>query len=397
MRKNGHKQIKTIKDLAPDVLNANKGTPRGLQMVEDSLRTYGAGRSILVDKKGSVIAGNKTLQSASDIDLPIRVVETDGKELVVVQRTDLDLKDKKARELGIADNRSSQVGLEWDADILSQLKDEGVELSGMFTEKELAQLLPQGESKDAEPQIDKAAELQQKWQVATGEIIQIGRHRLMCGDSAKSEDVDCLMRGGKADVLFTDPPYGIERDEGFEGFGGFGTSIARRQYKGGWDSERPSKEAFDLILEFSKTAIIFGGNYFADLLPQSKHWIVWDKLNTMPTFGDCELAWTSVTRTSVKKYTVEYNGLIGKEKKRFHATQKPVALFQAVLGDYSKPESTVLDPFAGSGTTLVAAENLNRTCYAMEISPEYCAVTLERMTTAFPHLKIQREAISRAA
>src|SRR5437870_3905527 len=102
-RKNGHKQLKSLADLQPDSRNANAGTPRGLQMVEDSLRTYGAGRSILADKRGVVIAGNKTLQSASDIDLPIRVVETDGKELVVVQRTDLDLDDPKTRELAIAD------------------------------------------------------------------------------------------------------------------------------------------------------------------------------------------------------------------------------------------------------------------------------------------------------
>src|SRR5687767_15136053 len=105
MSKNSHKQLKTIRDLSPDNRNANKGTPRGLQMVEDSLRTYGAGRSILADKQGRIIAGNKTLQSASDINLPIRVIETDGKELVVVQRTDLDLNDPKARELAIADNR----------------------------------------------------------------------------------------------------------------------------------------------------------------------------------------------------------------------------------------------------------------------------------------------------
>jgi hypothetical protein len=263
MKKNGHKTLKTIADLQPDTLNANKGTPRGLQMVEDSLRQYGAGRSILADKQGRIIAGNKTLQSASDIDLPIRVIETNGKELVVVQRTDLDLNDPKARELGIADNRSSQVGLEWDAEILAQLKDEGVELSGMFTEKELAAILPQGESKDAEPQIDKAAELQQKWQVSTGEIIEIGRHRLMCGDSTDKAAVERLCAGNKPLLMVTDPPYGIEHDTT-------------------WREDAGISKA-------------------------------------------------------------------------------------------------------------------NRTCYAMEISPEYCAVILERMTTAFPHLEIKREEVAVAA
>ena len=140
VKRNGHKQIKSIKDLQPDSRNANAGTPRGLQMVEDSLRKHGAGRSILADKRGRVIAGNKTLQSASDINLPVRVVETDGHELVVVQRTDLDLDDPNARELAIADNRSSQVGLEWDAEVLAQLKDEGVVLDAMFTGGEIETL-----------------------------------------------------------------------------------------------------------------------------------------------------------------------------------------------------------------------------------------------------------------
>jgi len=97
-------------------------------------------------------------------------------------------------------------------------------------------------------------------------------------------------------VCITDPPYGIKRDKGFEGFGGFGEPIARRQYADDWDSERPDIAVFEEILRLAKLTIIFGGNYFADILPQSTHWLVWDKMNTMPTFGDCELMWTSSKR-----------------------------------------------------------------------------------------------------
>jgi len=125
--------------------------------------------------------------------------------------------------------------------------------------------------------------------------------------------------------------------------------------------------------------IVFGGNYFADMLPASSHWIVWDKNNTMPTFGDCELAWTNSRRTSVKEYEVTYNGLIGKETERFHPAQKPVSLFAAIIGDYSADGEMVCDLFLGSGTTVVAAEQEGRICYGMELEPKYVAVTLERM------------------
>lgn len=138
------KCIKNIQDLCPDEMNANRGTERGHAMIEDSLRQLGAGRSILVDKHGKVIAGNKTLESAANIGLDdIAVVQTDGKKLVVVQRTDLDLeKGGKARKLAIADNRTGQVSLDWDPNILAQLQEEDAKiLEGLFRDDELAELL----------------------------------------------------------------------------------------------------------------------------------------------------------------------------------------------------------------------------------------------------------------
>jgi DNA modification methylase len=114
------------------------------------------------------------------------------------------------------------------------------------------------------------------------------------------------------------------------------------------------------------------------MLPQGKHWIVWDKNNTMPTFGDCELAWTNAPRTSVKKYEIIYNGLIGKETERYHPTQKPVKLLEAVIGDYTENGDTLVDLYLGSGTTMVAAHNLRRRCFGCEISPEYCEIIIQR-------------------
>ena len=137
------KQIKDISDITPDLANANKGTERGVFQLEESLRSYGAGRSIVTDKNGVVLAGNKTLESAADLGLSIEVVKTDGTRLVVVQRTDLDLSngDSKARELAYADNRTSEVGLEWNAEQIAADLGAGVDLGKMFRKDELDEIL----------------------------------------------------------------------------------------------------------------------------------------------------------------------------------------------------------------------------------------------------------------
>lgn len=133
-----------LKHLTHDTRNANKGSERGTQMIETSLRNYGAGRSILLDKHGAIIAGNKTAEGAAAIGLEdVIIVKTDGKKLVAVQRTDLDLgKDKAAKELAIADNRSGQVSLTWDAEILKTLEGEDVGLDAFFTSTELEAMFP---------------------------------------------------------------------------------------------------------------------------------------------------------------------------------------------------------------------------------------------------------------
>lgn len=135
--------IENADDLTMDVMNANKGTDRGAEMIEKSLSEFGAGRSIVVDQSGQVIAGNKTLEQAKALGLPIRTVETDGSELVVVQRTDLDLSDMtgKARRLAIADNRTSEVSLDWDDEVIQKYIDEGVNLEGLFDDDELKKIL----------------------------------------------------------------------------------------------------------------------------------------------------------------------------------------------------------------------------------------------------------------
>lgn len=136
-------KISTINDLIQDPNNPNRGTERGANMLEASLREYGAGRSILVDKHGVVVAGNKTLEAATLVGLnDVVIVPTDGSKLIVVQRTDLDLSiDSKAKALAVADNRVSEVSLDWDPSVLSELTASNVDLSKLFSEDELLKIL----------------------------------------------------------------------------------------------------------------------------------------------------------------------------------------------------------------------------------------------------------------
>lgn len=135
---------KKATDYTPDPANANAGTERGVYMVEESLQQYGAGRSILVDKNNVVIAGNKTLQGAIDSGIvEVVEVETQGDRLVVVKRTDLDLSngDERARKLAYIDNRASDVGLAWNPEQLLADIEAGIDLSGMFRDWEIEQLI----------------------------------------------------------------------------------------------------------------------------------------------------------------------------------------------------------------------------------------------------------------
>jgi DNA modification methylase len=189
--------------------------------------------------------------------------------------------------------------------------------------------------------------------------------------SMQSKSIDCII---------TDPPYGIiKRDKGF---GGFGKPIARKQYEGEWDNKRPSLDVFEEMLRVANNVLIFGGNFFSDLLPVGNHWVVWDKLNTMPTFSDCELVWTNIKRNSVKKVTSEYNGLIGKEEDRQHATQKPVKLITYFVENYTEVGDTIFDPFMGSGTTGVAALRMSLNFIGCEIDTRYFAIAERRISQA---------------
>lgn len=186
--------------------------------------------------------------------------------------------------------------------------------------------------------------------------------------------MDVLPTLGRVDAVVTDPPYGINKDGQAESTGGHGGRKAH-DFKE-WDSQRPSKECFDLMRSISDKQIIWGGNYFADLLPPTMRWLVWDKGQRINQ-SDGELAWTSM-QEALRICTMNRVELLLDET--FHPTQKPVKLMKWCLGF---TQGTILDPFLGSGTTLVAAAKLSRPAIGIERDPDYFDIACKRIEEAY--------------
>ncbi len=228
---------------------------------------------------------------------------------------------------------------------------------------------------DAEPQLDRAEELREKWGVELGQLWQLGEHRLICGDCTDAGVVERLMDGEMAVAVVTDPPYGIGASE--MTMGSAQSSMpkeSRLSHEQAWDGERG--EILWLLGVFDWVCI-WGGNYFADILPVTNDWLCWHKNNDNLSFSEFELAWTNYKKRS-RHITHHW----GAERKR-HITQKPLPVLEWSIEICPDESGTVFDPFLGSGTTLIACENLNRKCYGVEIEPKYVAVTLQRYYDAF--------------
>lgn len=229
--------------------------------------------------------------------------------------------------------------------------------------------------------------------VKLGDLWQLGDHRVLCGDSAIVWEA---MLGDSIPVLtLTDPPYGIGivksgrvrqpggRPSGvLSGKVGVKGVVEPRLYAPVTGDDRPFDPTW--LLAVGKNQVIFGGSYFASHLRDGTTWLCWDKqIAQEATFSAFELAWTSFTgRMRIYRHT--WSGMVrqGSRKEelkdRVHPTQKPVGLLGAIMGDFTEQHDVVFDPYLGSGSTLIAAEKLYRTCYGIEIEPSYVQVVIER-------------------
>ena len=352
-----------IAELKNDPANARKHSPRNLKAIRDSLDVFGQQKPIVVDSRGVVIAGNGTLEAAREL----------GWDEIDVAVTDLD--PAHAQAFGIADNRTAELA-EWDTDVLGQLL-EGMDrdLADILSmdDLELPDNIDGGGQGEGLTDPDEVPEPPEEPITQTGDLWLLGEHRLLCGDSTSAEDVGRLMDGAKAGGIVTDPPYGI-------GIDGQKESVCKNPKHNrkahafmGWDSERPPQSVFSYMLSMQCPTAIFGGNYFADMLPASRGWIYWSKGQDGLSMSDGELAWTTTTKP-LRCVTVNRAALHGS----VHPTQKPVEVIAFAVAYIDPEDGPLYDPFLGSGTTLIAAEQLGRKCYGMEIEPKYCDVIVKR-------------------
>jgi DNA modification methylase len=356
---------------------------------------------LLADRNGVVIAGNKTLEQAIALGLPIKVVQTDGKSLVVVQRSDLDLdKHTSARELAIRDNRIAELDLEWDPNVLEELRAAGLELDSLWTAEEWGRLGVEATADSTEDQVLEPGPTT----VQRGEMFMLGRHRLLCGDATDGNDVRRLL-GDQVPILMpTDPPYGVkysarwrhtvypkqrsavgavqndDRASWPQAFAHFPGDVIYA-----WHAGVKSAEAASAIEDAGfeiRSQIIWVKSHFV-LSRGAYHW------NHEPAFyavrRGASAHWLGDRSQTTVWNVPNLNPFGGKPSAEDgptgHSTQKPVRLFEIPILNHTTSGQAIYDPFVGSGTSVVAAEKTGRSALVMDIDPQYVQVTLDRWET----------------
>jgi 16S rRNA G966 N2-methylase RsmD len=366
-----HKAV-AIEQLIPYALNSRTHSDEQVAQLAASIREFGFTNPVLVDEENNLIAGHGRVMAARKLGLT---------EVPAIIVTGMD--DRKRRALIIADNKLA-LNAGWDEQALRvELEDLAGDFGALmgFSEDELAALLAEATVEEGLTDEDSVPEVPAEPVTRLGDVWVMGKHRLMCGDSTSIDAVDKLMAGQKADMVYTDPPYGISivNESGHVG-GGKLAKVGVYAPIAGDETIDVALEAIQVINTLNaKVEIIWGGNYYANALDNSSCWIVWDKDNT-GNFADAELAWTNQP-TAVRIFKHTWNGMIKASEhgqKRVHPTQKPVKLAEWCFDEYGEKCATVLDLFCGSGSTLIACEAKNKAGYMMELSPHYCDVIVNR-------------------
>lgn len=405
--------LQRLADLVPDPLNANRGTDRGRAALDRSLREYGAGRAVLIDRHGRIIAGNKTVEHAKRLNLPLRVVKTDGTFLIAVQRDDLDLAtDPRAKALAIADNRVGELDLEWDVEMLKQLHADGLDLSAFWTDAEFAELFADAKAGLTD---ENAVVEPGPTDIVRGELFVLGRHRLLCGDATSAGDVTRLLGDAKPMLMTTDPPYGVSYDPAWRHrvnpqqrtAVGRVMNDDRAEWTAAW-------QLFPGAIAYVWHAALKAPTVAADLETAGfkiRSQIIWQKQHFALSRGDYhwahEPAWYAVRgkgqwrgdrRQSTLWEVPNLNPMGGSRAAdntvTGHGTQKPVRLFEIPILNHTGAGDAVYDPFCGSGTAIIAAEKLGRACVAMELDPKYVQVIVTRWE-AFTGQKAIRQVAGR--
>jgi len=388
-----------LQDYQPQAKNANKHTPRGLGALGRSIEQDGWIGAITVAADGETFDGSARIETgvAKGFEDAI-VIESDGTRPIVHIRTDIPTADDpKAKRLGVAANRVASIDLEWDTDVLSDLRDEGL-LDGLFFDDELDALLAVdvipgggGDEFDTTPQ-------EGDTRVKRGDVWRVGEHRLMCGDSTSADDVARLMGGAAPILMVTDPPYGVEYTP--EWRNALLGEANRAVGKVANDDRASWREAWALFtgdVVYCWHASLLGSIVADDLSVtglELRSQIIWAKQHFALSRGHYhwqhECCWYAVrkgrsagwngghkqtTLWEINNNLSQGGGRPESEGASGHGTQKPIECMERPIRNHG---GDVYDPFLGSGTTLIAAHRTGRKCYGMEIEPKYCDVILRR-------------------
>jgi DNA modification methylase len=351
-----------IEKLIPYARNSRTHSDAQVAQIAASIKEFGFTNPVLIDKDAGIIAGHGRVLAARKLGL---------KDVPCIRLDYLTETQKKAYI--IADNRLA-LNAGWDEDLLTielnelLADDFALDILG-FDADELKRLLDPLEPTQGLTDEDAVPEAPEEPKTKLGDIYQLGRHRLMCGDATMIADVERLMDGTYPDLIHTDPPYGMSAVSK--------SGVLKEKYGSdimGDDTTDVAKDSFNLIHGLYPNAkqIWWGANYYSSCLPDSECWLVWDKNNGQSDQTDCELAWANF-RSVVRQFTQS-----SEKRNRVHPTQKPVSLMEWIIKRFNVSAKTIADFFGGSGSTLIAAEKHNISGFIMEKDPRFCDVIVKR-------------------
>lgn len=360
--------LKPISELELDPVNARKHSERNINVVANSLRDLGQHR-IAVAKGNVVTVGNGMLVAARNLGWT---------HLAVVESGD---DEKMARVRALTDNRSgdSDIGSDWDfpvlADILTELDSGEFNLDAIgFNAEELEEIMTWTPPEDEKPTTeDEPPEPPEDPYSKTGDLWLLGKHRLLCGDSTKAEDVARVMDENEVNLIVTDPPYGMN----------FQSNHRKEKHdKIEGDDSLPVEAIIALTRLASHATYVFcRWNNLPDM-PEPKSVLAWVKNNW--SMGDLEhehgRQWEAICfyPSTKHKFTKRIPDVIHADRtgNELHPTEKPVSLMTEII--MANEGRNVFDPYIGSGTVLIATEQLGRIAYGCEIDPKYVDVTCQR-------------------
>lgn len=373
-----HLEKKLISELKNWEKNPRTISKKAFEELEKSVDDLGNFEPLVINIDGTVIAGNQRL----------RLEMKKGNSEVDVYVPERELSEEEVKKIGVISNRHSG---DWDMDILAN------EFEDILKGLGFDDLLPELVMEVNEDDYEEPEQLPSKVQL--GDVWQLGKHRLMCGDSTKIEDVEKLMNGQKADMVFTDPPYGVEYTGG-QFYSGKPVKDRREQIAN--DDILIYKDSLlnaSMFVDSGAFYVFYTSSFTEDVLRQlteagleRRAIIIWNKTNTgygdlnsnyknnyEPIFYGVKKGKPANWCGDTKQTTI---WSIDKPKRnKLHSTMKPIELCAKGIQNSSKKNGIILDVFGGSGSTLIACEQTNRICYMMELDTHYSSVIIDRWET----------------